>query len=138
MLSTLSHTIADASIKELMESKSLWLKIVIVTGSAQHTLLDKLDRDLKGLVNRDLVVCANDVEKGKPDPEPYLKGLQKAGVEPWQARAFIGVGIESAWCAVHYHVVFLHHLRCHIFILYCSRAFETAYEQRFQPNDFSP
>ena len=51
----------------------------------------------------------------------------------WQVRAFIGVGIESAWCAVHYHVVFLHHLRCHIFILYCSRAFETAYEQRFQP-----
>lgn len=73
-------------IKELMEKvKASGLKIVIVTGSAQHTLLDKLDHDLKGLVSRNLVVCANDVEKGKPDPEPYLKGLQKAGVEPWQA-----------------------------------------------------
>lgn len=69
----------------MQKIKDAGMKIVIVTGSAQHTLLDKLDRDLEGLVDRRLVVCALDVEHGKPNPEPYLKGLQKAGVEPWEA-----------------------------------------------------
>ena len=31
------------------------------------------------------MVTAFDVEKGKPHPEPYLKGLEKAGVKPWEA-----------------------------------------------------
>ena len=73
-------------IRRLMEKiKASGLDIVVVTGSAQHSLLDKLERDLGGLVDRRLVVCANDVVHGKPDPEPYLKGLEKVGAEPWQA-----------------------------------------------------
>lgn len=73
-------------IKELMqEIKDSGLKILVVTGSAQHTLIDKLDRELHGLTERDLVVTALDVEHGKPNPEPYLKGLEKAGVQPWEA-----------------------------------------------------
>ena len=31
------------------------------------------------------MVTAYDVRRGKPDPEPYLMGLQKAGVEADQA-----------------------------------------------------
>ena len=31
------------------------------------------------------MVTAFDVKYGKPDPEPYLMGLKKAGVEPNQA-----------------------------------------------------
>lgn len=73
-------------IKTLMSKiKEAGMKIVVVTGSAQHTLLDKLEHDLDGLVDRQLVVCALDVEHGKPNPEPYLRGLQKAGAEPWEA-----------------------------------------------------
>ena len=54
-------------------------------GSAQHTLLDKLEQELPGLVHKELIVSALDVTHGKPAPEPYLKGLAKAGVQPWEA-----------------------------------------------------
>ena len=47
-------------IKELMEQIKTWgLKICVVTGSAQHVLLDKLESDLKGLVTKDLMVTAS-------------------------------------------------------------------------------
>lgn len=73
-------------IEQLMQKiKASGLKIVVVTGSAQHTLLNKLEKELPGLVNKELVITALDVEHGKPNPEPYLKGLRKAGVQPWEA-----------------------------------------------------
>lgn len=73
-------------IRDLMgKIKASGLKIVVVTGSAQHSLIGKLTHDLDGLVSEDLIVTALDVEHGKPDPEPYLKGLQKAGAQPWEA-----------------------------------------------------
>ena len=52
---------------------------VLVTGSGQHTLLDRLDRDYSGVFAPDLRVTALDVHHGKPDPEPYLMGLKKSG-----------------------------------------------------------
>ena len=58
---------------------------VLVTGSAQHSLLDRLDMDYPGAFDPDKRVTALDVEHGKPHPEPYLKGLQKAGVRPEEA-----------------------------------------------------
>lgn len=61
------------------------LKIVVVTGSGQHSLLEKLVHDFKGLIEPDMIVSSFDVKRGKPNPEPYLKGLMKAGVEPWEA-----------------------------------------------------
>ena len=61
------------------------LKIVVVTGSGQHSLLEKLLVDFHGLVSADLLVSSFDVSHGKPAPEPYLKGLAKAGVQPWEA-----------------------------------------------------
>lgn len=61
------------------------LKIVVVTGSGQHSLLEKLEHDFKGLIEPGMIVSSFDVKRGKPNPEPYLKGLMKAGVEPWEA-----------------------------------------------------
>ena len=61
------------------------LKIVVVTGSGQHSLLEKLTHDFKGLIEPDMIVSSFDVKRGKPNPEPYLKVLVKAGVEPWEA-----------------------------------------------------
>jgi HAD superfamily hydrolase (TIGR01509 family) len=73
-------------IQQLMEQiKACGLNICIVTGSAQHVLLDKLESDLQGLVSKDLMVTAFDVKHGKPAPEPYLKGMEKCGVHPWEA-----------------------------------------------------
>lgn len=65
--------------------KAAGMKIVVVTGSGQRSLLDKLVREFDGLVSPELIVSSFDVTRGKPNPEPYLKGLQKAGVEPWEA-----------------------------------------------------
>ena len=72
-------------IKTLMEQiKANGLKICVVTGSAQHALLDKLLIDFDGLLREELIVTAFDVKHGKPNPEPYLKGMMKCGVEPWE------------------------------------------------------
>lgn len=73
-------------IKTLMQQiKADGLKICVVTGSAQHALLDKLLIDFEGLLKEELIVTAFDVKHGKPNPEPYLIGQAKCGVEPWQA-----------------------------------------------------
>lgn len=56
------------------------LKILIVTGSGQASLLDRLNHHFPGVFCRELMVTAFDVKRGKPDPEPYLMGLQKGGL----------------------------------------------------------
>lgn len=55
---------------------------VLVTGSAQSSLLDSLDADYPGAFKPGMRVTALDVKNGKPDPEPYLKGAGIAGVDP--------------------------------------------------------
>lgn len=58
---------------------------VLVTGSAQQSLLTRLEMDYPGMFDTDKRVTALDVSHGKPNPEPYLKGLEKAGVSPEEA-----------------------------------------------------
>lgn len=53
--------------------------IWIVTGSGQQTLFDGLKRDFPGVFARERMITAYDVERGKPDPEPYLKAWEKSG-----------------------------------------------------------
>ena len=72
---------ADRMLRALMEAD---IKRVLVTGSAQSSLLNALDHDYPGVFAADMRVTALDVEKGKPDPEPYLKGAAKAGVDTSQ------------------------------------------------------
>ena len=73
---------------------------VIVTGSGQHSLFDRLSHCFPGMFLRERMVTAFDVKYGKPNPEPYLMGLEKAGVQPNEAivveNAPIGV---QAGCA---------------------------------------
>lgn len=71
--------------------KNLGLTTVLVTGSAQSTLLDNIEKDYPGYFPKERRVTALDVNHGKPHPEPYLRGLQKAGVDASQA-----VVIENA------------------------------------------
>ena len=79
-------------VEELMRKiKAGGLKIVVVTGSGQKSLLDRLEEDFHGLVSRNLVVTSFDVKHGKPDPEPYLTGLAKAGIKPSE-----GIVVENA------------------------------------------
>ena len=65
--------------------KKSGLKIVLVTGSGQKSLLDKLNHSFPGIFATENMVTAFDVKYGKPNPEPYLMGLKKAGVLPTEA-----------------------------------------------------
>lgn len=67
------------------------IKTILVTGSAQNTLLSRLEIDYPGVFPPDRRVTALDVVNGKPHPEPYLRGLEKAGVAAEEA-----VVIENA------------------------------------------
>ncbi len=59
--------------------KSNGLRPVLVTGSGQPSLLDRLDHDFPGIFTPETMVTAFDVKIGKPHPEPFLMGLQKGG-----------------------------------------------------------
>ena len=73
---------ADMMIEALMEAG---LRRVLVTGSAQLSLLDSLSIDYPGAFGEKDRVTGLDVAHGKPDPEPYLKGLEIAGVSASEA-----------------------------------------------------
>lgn len=64
---------------------------VLVTGSGQRTLIDRLNNTFPGAFTEDKMITSRDVTKGKPDPEPYLMAMKKAGTTPWQS-----VVIENA------------------------------------------
>lgn len=81
-------------------------QIVLVTGSAQHSLLTRLNRDYPGIFRSDLMVTGFDVTYGKPDPEPYLMAMHKAGVRPEDTMVVENapLGVHSAVAAGAYTV----------------------------------
>ena len=87
---------------QLLQSiRSLGLTIVLVTGSAQHSLLTRLAHDFPGILSAERMVTAFDVKHGKPHPEPYLMGLEKAGVSASEAVVIENapLGVEAAHAA---------------------------------------
>ena len=58
---------------------------VVVTGSGQKSLLERLNRNFPNIFKGELMVTAFDVKYGKPNPEPYLMALKKAGIAPNEA-----------------------------------------------------
>lgn len=58
------------------------IKRVLVTGSRQLSSLDRLDSDFPGAFPHEMRITAADVSRGKPHPEPYLKGMELAGSIP--------------------------------------------------------
>lgn len=79
---------ALAMVRRLQEAGMV---TVLVTGSSQAALLDRLEREYPDAFPPHRRVTALDVVNGKPAPEPYLKGLEKAGVSAGEA-----VVIENA------------------------------------------
>jgi beta-phosphoglucomutase-like phosphatase (HAD superfamily) len=77
----------------LMEQLSaLHIIIGVVTGSGQRPLINRLLTDFKGYLSEDHITTAYDIKRGKPNPDPYLMGLQKAGnLHPWE-----GMVVENA------------------------------------------
>lgn len=72
------------------------LQCVLVTGSGQASILERLDNDYPGAFTKR--ITAHDVKKGKPDPEPFLKGMELASVEPHMTIAIDNapLGVQSA------------------------------------------
>ena len=87
----------DGVIDLMQKIKASGLKIGIVTGSAQLPLIERVTRDFGDFVSADQITTAYDVKRGKPNPDPYLMGLQKAGnYSPTE-----GIVVENAPLGVH-------------------------------------
>ncbi|MDQ6815356.1 MAG: HAD-IA family hydrolase [Bacteroidota bacterium] len=72
-------------------------KIAVVSGSAKKTIEKTLDvLGISSLV--DVMICAGDYEKGKPNPEPFLIAAKKLGIEPDRCIVFEDgePGVEAA------------------------------------------
>lgn len=69
----------------LRNIKDSGLQPVLVTGSGQLSLIDNLNHHFPGIFQKEFMVTAFDVKYGKPNPEPYLMGLKKAGINPNEA-----------------------------------------------------
>ena len=80
-------------VRELMQKMhERGMLIGVVTGSGQRPLINRLLNDFHEFVDESRLVTAYDVRRGKPYPDPYLMGLEKAGhLQPWE-----GMVIENA------------------------------------------
>lgn len=61
------------------------LQAMVVTGSGQTSLLERLNTDFPGVFSPERMVTAFDVQYGKPNPEPYLMALKKGHLRPDEA-----------------------------------------------------
>ena len=79
--------------------KDAGIERILVTGSGQQSLLDRIDTDYPGIFS-DKRVTAADTRFGKPNPAPYIKGMEKAEAKPNQCivveNAPLGVQVGHA------------------------------------------
>lgn len=73
------------ALEVLTKIKEAGLTPMVVTGSGQTSLLDRLNKNFPNIFKRELMVTAFDVKYGKPNPEPYLMALKKGGLQPNEA-----------------------------------------------------
>ena len=68
------------------------MTVNVVTGSGQRPLIERLLHDFGQYLDEDHITTAYDVKHGKPYPDPYLRGLRKAGnLQPNE-----GIVVENA------------------------------------------
>ena len=77
------------------------LLTMLVTGSGQPSLLDRLKIDFPNIFTRERIVSSFDVKTGKPSPEPYLTALEKGLLNKDEAIVVENapLGVESAHSA---------------------------------------
>lgn len=88
------------SLELLQQIRKDGLLTGIVTGSGQKSLLTRIEENFPALFDPHKMVTAFDVTHGKPHPEPYLMGLKKTGLKPFEAivieNAPLGVAASRA------------------------------------------
>ncbi len=74
------------------------ISTVLVTGSGQSTTLNRLNKDFPDAFPENMRITAASVTHGKPHPEPFLKAMQLAQVNPWESIAIDNapLGVEAA------------------------------------------
>ena len=74
------------------------LQRVVVTGSGQRSLLERLQTAFPNVFRADLIVSSKDYTQGKPAPDPYLCGLKRTSLRPNQALVVENapLGVEAA------------------------------------------
>lgn len=91
------HSMGEAPIFDgvmplMQKIKACGMRVCIVTGSGQKPLIRRVASDFKAFLAESDIVTAYDVKRGKPHPDPYLMGLERAGdLRPWQ-----GIVVENA------------------------------------------
>lgn len=96
-----NETVMPGAPEVLKRVKASGMQTLVVTGSGQHSLIDKLNHNFPGCFVREKMVTAFDVKYGKPHPEPYLMGLEKASVKANEAVVVENapMGVEAAVAA---------------------------------------
>ena len=88
-----------AGAQELLELvKQCGMKILVVTGSGQASLLSRLETNYPGIFKPEWIVSSKDCERGKPFPDPYLLGLEHGGISASEAIVVENapLGVEAA------------------------------------------
>ncbi|MCD7973794.1 MAG: HAD-IA family hydrolase [Candidatus Azobacteroides sp.] len=82
----------------LKKIKHTGLQPMVVTGSGQKSLIERLTMHFPGIFSPEYIITAEDVRNGKPNPEPYLKALEKGSYNPQEAIVIENapLGIEAA------------------------------------------
>jgi HAD superfamily hydrolase (TIGR01509 family) len=101
---TLRQSVLPGIHEYLAEAKVRGLRLAIASNSP-HRWVDRHLERLGLLEQFDVVLCRDDVEKGKPDPELYRKVTHALGVAPAEAVAFedsapgsIAAVAAGLWC----------------------------------------
>ena len=76
------------------------IPMAVVSGSTRESVVRSLET-LGILEKFDVLVCAGDYKRGKPDPEPFLMAAEKLGVSPGDCLVFedTEMGIAAATAA---------------------------------------
>jgi HAD superfamily hydrolase (TIGR01509 family) len=99
MLKAPTPKIMPAMQAVVQQTMAAGLKVIVVTGSKQPSLISRLKSEFH--IQDENVVSGFDVKKGKPDPEPYLMALKKAGCQASEAVVIENapLGVESSSAA---------------------------------------
>jgi HAD superfamily hydrolase (TIGR01509 family) len=91
---------AVPEVLEQIEDAHKRIPFAVVSGSTRESVTKSLE--ILGLLDKfDILVCAGDYKKAKPDPEPFLLAAQKLNVPPETCLVFedTAMGIRAATAA---------------------------------------
>jgi HAD superfamily hydrolase (TIGR01509 family) len=99
-IESLPHLKAVPEVLDVIESEYGRIPFAVVSGSTRESVTATLNT--LGLLDKfPVLVCAEDYKKSKPNPEPFLVGAAKLGVEPKFCLVFedTDTGIDAATAA---------------------------------------